>query len=151
MNFLKKIRKLRRDVRAISPIISTLLLIAIAVVAALVTYAWVMGYIGFQTNKAGNAIQIQSVTFTGTAGTSGSVNAVYVQNVGNSAISIVNNQCLYVNGQLQTSAASLTTVPAQSTTTITASGATSYPSGTVLTIKVTTGDGTYNQVTETVP
>ena len=69
MNF-KKLRKLRRDTKAISPIIATLLLIAIAVVAALVTYAWVMGYIGFQTSNSGNAVQIQSVSFTGTAGTS---------------------------------------------------------------------------------
>lgn len=53
---MRKITKLRRSVRAISPIISTLLLIAIAVVASLVAYAWVMGYIGFSTSKAGNAL-----------------------------------------------------------------------------------------------
>ena len=151
MNF-RKFRKLRRDARAISPIISTLLLIAIAVVAALVTYAWVMGYIGFQTSKAGNAIQIQSITFSGTPGTSGAVSEVYVQNVGSSAISIVPTQCLYVNGVLDTKATStLTTIPAQSTAMITPGAPTTYPSGTVLTIKVTTGDGTYNQITQSVP
>ena len=45
---MRKITKIRKSVKAISPIIATLLLIAIAVVAALVVYAWVMGYIGFQ-------------------------------------------------------------------------------------------------------
>ena len=54
------ITKFRRSTRAISPIISTLLLIAIAVVASLVAYAWVMGYMSFQTAKTGGAIQIQS-------------------------------------------------------------------------------------------
>jgi flagellin-like protein len=39
-------RKIRKNVKAISPIISVLLMIAIAVVASLVVYAWVMGYIG---------------------------------------------------------------------------------------------------------
>ena len=35
-------------------------MIAIAVVASLVVYAWVMGYIGGTTTKAGYAINIQS-------------------------------------------------------------------------------------------
>ena len=69
-------RKIRRNVKAISPIISTLLLIAIAVVASLVAYAWVMGYIGFQTAKTGQAVQIQSVSDRAT------VLTVYVQNTG---------------------------------------------------------------------
>ena len=36
-------------------------MIAIAVVASLVVYAWVMGYIGGTTNKAGMAISIPSL------------------------------------------------------------------------------------------
>ncbi len=35
-------------------------MIAIAVVASLVVYAWVMGYIGSNTAKSGQALQIQS-------------------------------------------------------------------------------------------
>ncbi len=49
--------------RAISPVIATLLMIAIAVVASLVTYAWVMGYMNFTTEKTGKAIQIQSIAY----------------------------------------------------------------------------------------
>ncbi len=63
MNFGKTIRKFRRNARAISPVIATLLMIAIAVVASLVTYAWVMGYMNFTTEKTGKAIQIQSVSY----------------------------------------------------------------------------------------
>ena len=79
MNIGKSIRKFRRNTRAISPVIATLLMIAIAVVASLVTYAWVMGYMSFQTNKTGLAIQIQSVSQTGT---------VYVQNVGDGVVKL---------------------------------------------------------------
>ena len=49
--------------KAISPIIATLLLIAIAVVASLVVYAWVMGYVGFQTNNAGNSVKSKVLTW----------------------------------------------------------------------------------------
>ena len=66
-------RKIRKNIKAISPIISMLLMIAIAVVASLVVYAWVMGYIGYQTGKTGDAVQIQSVTFTSTRRYSGTV------------------------------------------------------------------------------
>ena len=62
MNFRKIKRNFRRNTKAISPVIATLLMIAIAVVASLVTYAWVMGYMNFTTEKTGKAIQIQSVS-----------------------------------------------------------------------------------------
>jgi len=39
--------------KAISPILATLLLIVIAVAAIVVTYAWVMTYIGSTTSQAG--------------------------------------------------------------------------------------------------
>ena len=91
---MRKITKLRRSVRAISPIISTLLLIAIAVVASLVAYAWVMGYIGFSTSKAGNALVIQSYT------TSGNL-VVYVQNTGQNIVHLKHDGSVYVNGNLK--------------------------------------------------
>ena len=157
MNF-KKLRKFRRDMKAISPIIATLLLIAIAVVAALVTYAWVMGYIGFQTNNSGNAVQIQSVSFTGTPGTSGTVSKVYLQNVGPTTINLNAAQCLYING-VQDPTATITgttngALASGSTAVITGSAGTMdgpFNSGTMLTIKVTTTSSTYSQITQEVP
>jgi flagellin-like protein len=68
-------RKIRKNVKAVSPVISVLLMIVVAVAASLVTYAWVMGYMGFTTNKVGKAIMIQAVAQDGT---------VSVQNVGDS-------------------------------------------------------------------
>ena len=74
---MRNITKVRRSVRAISPVIAVLLMIAIAVVAALVAYAWIMGYMSGTTAKAGNAIQIQSITTDQASNL-----LVYVQNVG---------------------------------------------------------------------
>ena len=76
-------------------------MIAIAVVASLVVYAWVMGYIGYQTGKTGDSVVIQSVTFTGT-GSSGTVQSVYLQNIGSTTITLQKGQCLYVGGALDT-------------------------------------------------
>jgi flagellin-like protein len=140
-----KLRRFRKNVKAISPIISVLLMIAVAVVAALVTYAWVMGYIGFTTNKTGKAIQIQSVALSGTD------IKVYVQNVGDSPINLVNTQCLYVNGTLNPGTfADAMPLAKGATATITSTG-TTFASGETVTVKVTSGDGTYSQVTQQLP
>jgi flagellin-like protein len=138
MNLGKKIRNFRRDMRAISPVIATLLMIAIAVVASLVTYAWVMGYMNFQTEKTGRAIQIQSVTS----------NIVYVQNVGDSAVSFGSTNAVFVDGAAVSytgASASLNKGDTVSITLTTAIGAGSH------TVKVTTTDGTFSQMVKTFP
>ncbi len=144
-------RKFRKNMKAISPIISTLLLIAIAVVAALVTYAWVMGYIGFQTSKSGDSIQIQSVTDNNSTG----VLTVYVQNTGQ-ASETFNSASLYVNGTQMAISSGTGSISPGGTVTLVAnvpSGVTGVTivSGAQATIKVTATDGTYNQATETLP
>jgi flagellin-like protein len=60
--------KLVRNKRGISPIIATLLLIAIAVAAAVVTYSWVMGMIATQSAQSQTAIRIDIVQFDSTNG-----------------------------------------------------------------------------------
>jgi archaeal type IV pilus assembly protein PilA len=142
MNF-KKINKFRRNVRAISPVIATLLMIAIAVVASLVTYAWVMGYMSFTTNKTGLAIQIQSVSADG---------HVYVQNVGTGAVSF-ENPCVYIDGASHdvTSTVSLTNVGAGDTVPFTITGYTFVPGTHSYTIKVTSTDGTFSQIDKIFP
>ena len=55
------ITKYTKKRRAISPVLSVLLMIVVAVAGALVTYAWSMGYLDLTTARAGRAIQIQSV------------------------------------------------------------------------------------------
>jgi flagellin-like protein len=138
MNFRKMKKNFRRNQKAISPVIATLLMIAIAVVASLVTYAWVMGYMGFTTNKTGLAIQIQSVSQAGT---------VYVQNVGNGVVSFAAN-CVYVNGLAQNTTAHAN-VPAGDTVSFTVPifVGQSQP----YTIKVKSTDGTFSQIDKIFP
>jgi len=159
MNF-RKIRKFRRNVRAISPIIATLLLIAIAVVAALVTYAWVMGYIGFQTGNVGKSVQITSVSDN--AGqdpyTAPTKIIVYVQSSGSPGSSVAFSEASgYVNGTQWTTAEtapSTTFAPlasgATATLTLTPPAGNLY-SGEQVTVKITTTSGTYSQVTTNLP
>jgi len=91
---MQKIAKFKRSNKGLSPIISVLLLIAIAVVASLVAYAWIMGFLGTQTTKAGNAIQIQSFT------QSNGYLAVYVQNTGQGIVNLKQDGSAYVNSTL---------------------------------------------------
>jgi archaeal type IV pilus assembly protein PilA len=150
MNFSKNIRKFRKNARAISPVIATLLMIAIAVVASLVTYAWVMGYMNFQTEKTGQAIQIQSMTNSTTTGKL----VVYVQNVGDGSVQI-NGQSVYVNGAqvTLTGITSTTTILEKSTQTINTdySLVTIGTNSTTVDVKVTTLGGTFSEVSKTFP
>jgi archaeal type IV pilus assembly protein PilA len=144
MNIGKTIRKFRRNTRAISPVIATLLMIAIAVVASLVTYAWVMGYMNFTTEKTGKAIQIQSISYPTTGG---SVFTVYVQNVGDSDLTL---SSVFINGAAATgswtpSSALLKGNTASMLATATGSLGTG---GQSITIKVTSTDGTFSQITQ---
>jgi flagellin-like protein len=147
MNIGKSIRNFRRNMRAISPVIATLLMIAIAVVASLVTYAWVMGYMNFQTEKTGKAIQIQSVSnqtvIVPPATTAPNTLTIYVQNVGDSAVKFTANS-VYINGAAVNSNAT-STLAAGSTNAIVA--AWTQAAGTVsftVDLKVTTEDGTFS-------
>ena len=49
--------------KGISPLIATLLLIAIAVAASVLTYSWVMSMIGSQSAQAQTQLRIDSVTW----------------------------------------------------------------------------------------
>jgi flagellin-like protein len=144
MNFGKNLRKFRKNIRAISPVIATLLMIAIAVVASLVTYAWVMGYMSFQTEKTGKAIQIQSVDFDD--------GIVYVQNVGDSQVSF-SDPCVYVNGADATSdtQSSAFNSPLAKGDTLGIEMTTAFTQGDSYTIKVTSEDGTFSQIDKTYP
>lgn len=144
---MRKITKLRRSIRAISPIISTLLLIAIAVVASLVAYAWVMGFIGNKSSQAGDAVQIQSYTSK-----SGNL-TIYVQNTGQNLVHLKQNGSVYVNNTLylitqspsgtNVAAGSLIPIPVGQTVEI----VTNFPYNPTdyITIKIVSVEGTFIQ------
>jgi archaeal type IV pilus assembly protein PilA len=146
MNFGKKMRKFRRNTRAISPVIATLLMIAIAVVASLVTYAWVMGYMNFTTEKTGKAIQIQSVSYPAAGG---DIFTVYVQNVGDSDVKLSNTNSVFINGAVATGSWSPSVDLGKGNTASIAATYAGLEDGVQsVTIKVTTTDGTFSQITQ---
>ena len=151
-------RKVRENMRVIPPIISVLLMIAIVVAASFGVYAWVMGYIGYQTGKTNDSVLIQSVSWNPDAAGNGSYpRDIYLQNIGRSTIILVPAQCLYVNGVLITgttivgSNAANYLLTSGETVTITPVGLADYAQGSTVTIKVTTLEGTFSQENEQVP
>ena len=141
MKNMQTIRKLRRSIKAISPIISVLLLIAIAVVASLVVYAWVMGYIGSGTTKAGYAINIQSFSSNQTSGDL----TIYVQNVGQGAVQLNPASAVYINNTLVSIISpaagtnGLITIPQGQTLALVVD----WPHSGPVTIKIVTTSGTF--------
>jgi len=89
--------------RAVSPIIATLLLIAIAVAAGIIVYVYVNSLAGNLTGGGGNQetqqLQLQAYAFNivkaGTTTGTGQVMSIDLQNVGSSALSI---SAIYVDG-----------------------------------------------------
>jgi len=76
--------------KGISPILATLLLIVIAVAAIIVTYAWVMTYMGTQTQQAGVLITTENVRWYGTPAISAhNLTDINVRNIGTSTVRIV--------------------------------------------------------------
>jgi flagellin-like protein len=141
---VRQTTKFKRSIKAISPVIATLLMIAIAVVASLVVYAWVTGYMGNTTSKAGKAIQIQSYAISG-----GNL-VVYVQNVGQGDVALNKDQSVYVDSKLVPITLPATaTIPinAQDTVELTLPLPSDYVQGHSLNIKVTTTDGTFMTAT----
>ena len=55
-------RLVRRSIRGISPVLATLILIIIAVVAGILVYAWTMGWIGGQLGGAREELRIEGLT-----------------------------------------------------------------------------------------
>ena len=59
-------RRMLKSKKAITPILATLLLIVIAVAAIVVTYAWIMTYMGGLGQQAGVMLKKENVRFYGT-------------------------------------------------------------------------------------
>jgi flagellin-like protein len=66
--YKKPSKKLLKSTRAVSPLVATLLLIAIAVAASVITYSWVMSMIGSQSQQAQTQIRIDMITWVNSTG-----------------------------------------------------------------------------------
>ncbi len=68
--------------KGISPIIAVLLLVIIAVAAAVLTYLWVLGYIGTVQQQGGTESLQERIKIEGVEISGGTINTVYVRNIG---------------------------------------------------------------------
>jgi flagellin-like protein len=75
--------RILKSKKGISPILATLLLIVIAVAAIVITYAWVMTFMGAQTAAGGTLLDVENVSWNSTA------TSIVVRNIGTSDARIV--------------------------------------------------------------
>ena len=97
----------------------------------------------FTTEKTGKAIQIQSVSYDSSANQF----TIYVQNVGDSALALSGTNSVFINGAGKDGTWTLSDLPKGDTTQITVDTGLSTGVQSV-TIKVTTTDGTFSQITQ---
>lgn len=77
--------RILKSKKGISPILATLLLIVIAVAAIIITYAWVMTFMGAQTTAGGTLLDVENMYWNDTASTT----SLVVKNIGTSNAKIV--------------------------------------------------------------
>ncbi|MCL4518289.1 MAG: hypothetical protein M1587_03735 [Thaumarchaeota archaeon] len=144
----------RKEKKAISPIIATLLLILIAIAAGVVVYAYVIGFIGNSTSNSGGTTSVIQITnFCASANThcSGSYATIVILNAGSVAVSSGTLQVYFTDITQGTSSSfsctpspSLPLSPGSSTTCSVASN-TNFPTnlaqGDTLSVKLVAPDG----------
>lgn len=126
-------RKLMKSRRAISPVISTLLLIIIAVAAGIVAYGYVTGWIGGAAKAGG--VQYGELSLD-SASASGTTITAYVRNIGGKPVT---PEYAYIDGGNQT-ALTATEIGVNQVATLTISHSTT--SGIIYEVKIVCTDGT---------
>jgi FlaG/FlaF family flagellin (archaellin) len=81
-------RKLRRNEDAVSPVIATLLVIAIAVAAAILVYVWSMGLIGTLQSGGGEQVTEQIIMDIYSWNASTGLMTMHLRNVGNTVVDV---------------------------------------------------------------
>jgi flagellin-like protein len=86
--------------KGVSPVIATLLLIVIAVAAAVVTYTFVMGFVGTSTASASTVQGQLTYDAYKVEGTTGNANiTIYLRNIGGKSVTV---NAVYVAGTAYT-------------------------------------------------
>lgn len=152
MPIQKSLNRFRKDAKAISPLIATLLLIAIAVAASVITYSWVMSMISSQSAQAQTQVRVDSATIA-TGG--GSITSVVIRNTGSVDATI---ESINVRKNTSGSAWSINSITSGNSIatgkTATFASLTSIPSlatGDSVVIRATTTTGFYYEFVATVP
>ena len=148
--------------RAVSPVLATLMMVAVAVAMSVIIFTWSQGFLS-QTGEAASAQQaaqnvaaqsgilIEAVTFSG----SNQIIA-YVRNVGAATVTVDSAEVVIRTAgatkvDVQTSLGKSIDPRDAESVTITLSGGITFSSGDVVTVKLITTVGTFAQATYTVP
>ena len=131
--------KFRLNRNAVSPVIATLLMIAIAVAAAILVYVWSMGLIGGLQTGGGQQVreQIMLDEYTWTA--QGTVTGI-VRNVGNAKVEVA---AVYIEGHTAAFTLTPTTMDPLSTSALSVTSIAGFTptSGVAYTLKIVTKTG----------
>ena len=139
------VRRMRRAVKGVSPVLATMILIVIAVVSGLIIYAWIMGWVGGQKARSValgvRVIRVDEKTYN-----------VEIKNTGGVSVTITKVTVTDPDEDVHINATSITLAVGEVTTFETQlQGTDTEPVGTEVTVTVTTseaGDLTYKAVVE---
>jgi flagellin-like protein len=91
MNF-RKLRKFKKNAKALSPVIATIILIAVTVAVSVVVAAWMgaltIGFMGNAEQASITNVVLSDVTVGGVGGGASEMAAVTVQNTGSATVTI---------------------------------------------------------------
>jgi flagellin-like protein len=131
-----RLRKLRVNGRAVSPVIATLLMIAIAVAAAILVYVWSMGLVGTLQGTGGQQTREQLIVEAYNA--IGATWTLYIRNVGPTTSTIA---AVYVEGTPVTVSGGTSLTPGASGTVTLSNLPTTINPGAAYTVKIVTSSG----------
>ena len=132
-----RIGKFRVSKKAVSPVIATLLMIAVAVAASVIVYVWSAGLLGTLMGGGGSQVKEQLIVEAYSWLSAGTL-TLNLRNTGSSSVTV---DKVYVAGTSMTFSGTTAIDPGVSATvTVTISGLSTTP-GTAYTIKIVTKTG----------
>ncbi len=130
-----KIGKYKLRTKAVSPVIATLLMIAIAVAASIIVYVWSIGLLGGLMGGGGSQVKEQLIMEAYDWSTSTTLRFT-LRNVGSSVVTVAS---VYLGGTNQAAAVNTVLIGATAAYTLTVSG--TFTGGAAYTLKVISTTG----------
>jgi len=132
-----KIGKLRIRRKALSPVIATLLMVAIAVAAAIITYVWSMGLLGGLMGTGGAQTKEQLILEAFDWKTAGTLKVTF-RNVGSASVTIA---AIYLEGASCSAPVSTVGIGSLGSFTLTVPGSLTVTTGASYVLKCVTATG----------
>ncbi len=132
-----KIGKFKVSQRAVSPVIATLLMIAVAVAASIIVYVWSIGLLGTLMGGGGSQTREQLI-LEAYSWTAGGTLTFTVRNVGSATVTVAS---MYLGGTALTTGAALTVSIGSATQIYSATPTGTYTSGAAYSLKLVSTTG----------